>query len=112
MERSPCFESAYTLLVLAFEEELDFRRGCVLGCLALDFTVMRCRFGGSVWSTAGTSLGLWRGSEEVESVAGNDRGAVDVRDDTLVGFLNGVSCKRWTGGEVGHSQTLDWEPFK
>ena len=91
MEGSSGFEGAYTLLILAFEEKLYFRLGRVLRCFASDFTIVRCRFGGSVGSAAGTSLRLWRGSEEVESLAGDDWGAVDVGYDTLVGCLDSLA---------------------
>jgi hypothetical protein len=87
VESSPSFEGANLLLVLAFEEQLDFRIGRGSGSIALHFVRVRCWLAGYIRPGTGTSFGSRRRCNLVYCLTG-DRGCpMNVFLDSLVSSL-------------------------
>lgn len=87
VESSPSLEGADPLLVLAFEEQLDFRIGRGSGSIALHFVRVRCWLAGYIRPGTGTSFGSRRRCNLVYCLTG-DRGCpMNVFLDSLVSSL-------------------------
>jgi len=87
MESSPSLEGADFLLVLAFEEQLDFRLGCRRGSIALDFARVRCWLAGYIRPGTWAAFGSRRRCDQVYCLTGDCGCTMNVLLDSLVGSL-------------------------
>ena len=87
VESSSGLEGTDLLLVLAFEEQLDFGVGPDVGSIAVYFVRVRCRLAGHIRSGTWTAFGSRRRSNLVYCLAGDCGCPMDVSFDSLVGSL-------------------------
>jgi hypothetical protein len=109
VERASSFESANLLLVLAFEEQLDFRVGSGRGSIAVHVFRVRCWLTSDIWSSTWTAFGLRRRCDLVYRLTGDCGRTMDVFLDSLVSSLYRRALERWTRGKVGHCGSVDCE---
>jgi hypothetical protein len=87
VESSSGLEGTDLLLILAFEEQLDFGIGRDIGSIAVYFVRVRCWLTGHVRSGTWTAFGSRRRSNLVYCLAGDCGCPMDVSFDSLVGSL-------------------------
>ena len=87
VESSPSLEGADPLLVLAFEEQLDFRLGRGGGSIAVNFVRVRCWLTCYVRPGTWTAFGARRRCDLVYCLTGDCGCTMDVLLDSLMGIL-------------------------
>ena len=87
MESASRLESADFLLILAFEEQADFRPSGMSRCIAIHLLAMRCWLSINVGTAAGASFRLGGRGEMAERCAGDCWSSMNVLPDARMSLL-------------------------